>query len=193
VAPIGSSCCISSGTLTMSAPALSVSAGACWLRPSPYAEGAGLASARGLADGCSEAGLLLCATGGAGDERANRTGAPVRASAAWDSECGLSDRNGVICNSAGGACSLCVWLALHPPGCRGRRVRSRVPRPGLCWLPWRWPCCRWAPGWARDDSRQCFFKKKNKKKQKKTLSFFLNFIYFNFKFFLTKYLGVKIS
>jgi hypothetical protein len=41
-----SSGCISSGTLTMSAPALSVSAGACWPRPSPFADGAGLASAR---------------------------------------------------------------------------------------------------------------------------------------------------
>ena len=30
----------------MSAPALSVSAGACWPRPSPFADGAGLASAR---------------------------------------------------------------------------------------------------------------------------------------------------
>ncbi len=63
-----SSCCISSGTLTMSAPALSVSASAlsvsavaCWHPPSPCAGGAGLASARGLADGCSEAELLLCA------------------------------------------------------------------------------------------------------------------------------------
>jgi hypothetical protein len=53
-----SSCCISSGTLAMSAPALSVSAGACWHHPSPCAGGAGLASARDLADGCSEAELL---------------------------------------------------------------------------------------------------------------------------------------
>jgi hypothetical protein len=52
------SCCECGGTLPVSAPALSVSAGASWLPPSPCAGGAGLASARGLAGGFSEAGLL---------------------------------------------------------------------------------------------------------------------------------------
>ena len=68
-----SSCCRSGGTLSVSAPALSVSAGASWLPPSPCADGAGLACARGLVDGCSEARLLLCATEGAGDEKADQT------------------------------------------------------------------------------------------------------------------------
>jgi hypothetical protein len=71
------------------------------------AGGAGLASSQGLADGCSEAELLLYATGGAGEEQANRSGAPVGASAAWDSDCGLSNWSGVISGAAGGACSLC--------------------------------------------------------------------------------------
>ncbi len=75
---------MSSGTLTVSAalalsvsaPALSVSAGACWPLPLPFADGAGLASARGPVDGCSEAELLLCTTEGAGDER-SRSGQGV--------------------------------------------------------------------------------------------------------------------
>jgi hypothetical protein len=81
-----SSCCQGSGTLAMSAPALSVSAivlsvstGACWNPPSPCAGGgAGLAAgSRGLTDGCTKAELLLCAPVGAVKRQASRSGAPV--------------------------------------------------------------------------------------------------------------------
>jgi len=113
-----SSGCISSGALTVSAralsvsaPALSVSEGACWPFPSPIVDGAGLASARGPVDGCSWAELLLCATEGAGDERADRAMASVRASAAWDSDCGLSDEYCIISGSAGGEC---LWSCGAP-------------------------------------------------------------------------------
>ena len=88
-------------------------------RASPCSGGAGLASARGLAGGFSEAGLLLCATEGAGEEQADRAGAPVGASTAWDSDCGLSDENGIICESAGGACLLCIWSCATPSGLPG--------------------------------------------------------------------------
>jgi hypothetical protein len=37
----------------------------------------------------------------------------------WDSDCGLSGENGGICDSAGGACSLCVWSCAAPPGLPG--------------------------------------------------------------------------
>ena len=66
-----------------------------------------------------EAGLLLCATGGASEEQADRVGTPVGASAAWDSDCGLSDENGIICESAGGACLLCIWSCAAPSGLPG--------------------------------------------------------------------------
>ena len=45
-------------------------------------------------------------------------------------------------------------LALHPPGCRGRWVWTRVPPLSPCCRPWRWPGCRWAPGGTRIESRQ---------------------------------------
>jgi len=114
-----SSCCGCGGTLPVGAPAPSVGAGASWLPPSPCSGGAGLASVRGLAGGFSEAGLLLCATGGASEEQADRVGTPVGASAAWDSDCGLSDENGIICESAGGACLLCIWSCAAPSGLPG--------------------------------------------------------------------------
>jgi len=114
-----SSCCECGGTLPVSAPAPSVGAGASWLPPSPCSGGAGLASVRGLAGGFSEAGLLLCATEGAGEKQADRAGAPVGASTAWDSDCRLSDENGNICESAGGACLLCIWSCAAPSGLPG--------------------------------------------------------------------------
>jgi hypothetical protein len=86
-----SSCCECGGTLP-------VSAGASWLPPSPCAGGAGLASVRGLAGGFSEAGLLLCVTEGADEKQADRAGAPVVASTAWDSDCRLSEENGIQCH-----------------------------------------------------------------------------------------------
>ena len=78
-------CCQGSGTLDMSDPTLSVSAivlslstGACWSPSSPCAGGwAGIASSRGLLNGCTEAGLLLCVPGGAVKMQASRSGAPV--------------------------------------------------------------------------------------------------------------------
>ena len=63
--------------------------------------------------------MLLCATGGASEEQADRVGTPVGASAAWDSDCGLSDENGIICESAGGACLLCIWSCAAPSGLPG--------------------------------------------------------------------------
>jgi hypothetical protein len=110
---------MSAPALSVSAFALSVSADACCHPPSPCAGGAGIASSRGLADGCSEAELLLCATGGAGEEQANRSGSPVGASAAWDSDCGLSNWSGVFSGAAGGACSLCLWSCAALPGLPG--------------------------------------------------------------------------
>jgi hypothetical protein len=110
---------VSARALSVSAPALSVGEGACWPFPSPIVDGAGPASARrGPVDGCSWAELLLCATEGAGDERAGRAMASVRASAAWDSYCGLSVEYCVIGGSAGGLSA--SGLAGRPPGCWGR-------------------------------------------------------------------------
>ena len=149
-----SSCCECGGALPVSAPALSLSAGASWLPPSPCAGGAGLASARGLAGGCSEAGLLLCATGGASEEQADRVGTPVGASAAWDSDCGLSDENGSICESAGGACLLCIWSCAAPSGLPGPVGADTGAAAESVLSSWQWPGCRWAPEGTRIESRQ---------------------------------------
>ncbi len=68
-------------TLSVSAIVLSLSTGACWSPPSitlrGWLGGPGLASSRGLTDGCTEAGLLLDAPGGAVKMQASRSGAPV--------------------------------------------------------------------------------------------------------------------
>ncbi len=80
-----SSCCLCGGTLDRSGPTLSMSAivlslstCACWSPPSPCAGvWAGLASSRGLLNGCTGVELLLCAPGGAVNVLTGRTGAPV--------------------------------------------------------------------------------------------------------------------
>jgi hypothetical protein len=134
-----SSSCISSGALTVGAPALSVSEGACWMAP-PIA-----VRRRGRACWCAGRSTgapgpsccCTCATESTGDERADRARASVRASVAWDSDCGLSGEYCAVSGSAGGECLLCLWYcAGRPPGCRGRyrsgRARGPLLRPCCC-------------------------------------------------------------
>jgi hypothetical protein len=87
--------------------------------PSPCAGGAGLASHREVSPTGAPRPSCCCAPLGArvkSEQITTRSGAPVGASAAWDSDCGLSNWSGVICGSAGGACSLCLWSCAAPPG-----------------------------------------------------------------------------
>ncbi len=151
-------CCKSSGTLCVSAPAL-------------CAGGVGLACARGLANGCFEAGLLLpCATEARVTEQADRARAPVRASAAWDSDCRLSDENSVISGSAGGACPLCLWSCeAGPPWLPGSvgGGSSSFAVPSVCCCSWWWSGCCWVLKGTRIESRQPYIPEKNRSKKRR--------------------------
>jgi hypothetical protein len=90
--------------------------------PSPCAGGAGLASARGLADGCSEAELLLCATGSAGESKRigpGRQSEPLRLGTVT-ADCPTGAALFAAQRAARARCA-CGLAALHP--------RPRLPGP----------------------------------------------------------------